>query len=346
MHIPLGLALDRLPVKWVIAVTISLSVIGLVPLALSDQWLLSVIGRFLVGAGSSGAILSVFKVTRLYFPDHWFSRLLGISVTIGLLGAMYGSTPVDRLSGQWGWETILLAFVVLGVVIAFAVLLWAPRNSMTEDNHEGIWQEIRVVLTNGRVLWTAFFAALMVGPMEGFADVWAVSFLETVNGYERTVATSLPSMIFLGMCVGCPVLAALAEKHQAYYSVTIISALGMAAAFAVLLMIKSSPIVVGILFFIVGIFSAYQVLVMYMNSKNADERYNGLVTAVTNMIIMVFGSVFHFVIGHVMNMYWDGKIINNLAIYNAESYIYGIAVIPIALIIALVGFVFLKPRKG
>lgn len=40
----------------------------------------------------------------------------------------------------------------------------------------------------------------MVGPLEGFADVWAVSFLETVYGYERYMATSLP-LLFILVCV-------------------------------------------------------------------------------------------------------------------------------------------------
>jgi hypothetical protein len=39
---------------------------------------------------------------------------------------------------------------------------------------------------------------------------------------------------------------------------------------------------------------------------------------------------------------WDGKTENNIPIYSADAYTYGVALIPIALIIAFIGFVFIK----
>lgn len=159
MHIPIGLLLDRFEVKWVISASIMVSVLGLLPLALSDNWTFSIVGRFLIGAGSSGAILSVFKVTRLYFPEQWFSRLLGLSVTIGLLGAIYGSTPVDRLNQYFGWQTVLLIFFGIGTLIAFVILVAVPKNhnsSVQAEHQDNIWQELKAVFTNKRVLLTAF----------------------------------------------------------------------------------------------------------------------------------------------------------------------------------------------
>jgi hypothetical protein len=127
---------------------------------------------------------------------------------------------------------------------------------------------------------------------------------------------------------------------------TVISALGMALMFAVLLFSQPSVPLVGGLFFGIGVLSAYQVLVMYINIKNVNEQYSGLVAAVTNMVIMSFGFVFHLMISSVMNLFWDGQIVNNLAIYQPSSYIYGIAVIPICLMVAFVGFIALRPRSG
>ena len=342
MHIPIGLMLDRLQLKFVIAGCIAVTVLGMLPLVFIDHWFVSVVGRFLVGAGSSGAILSVFKVTRLYFPEKWFSRLLGLSVTIGLSGAVFGSTPVDRLNQKFGWEPVLIIFFCIGILIAAIIAFAMPRRVSSSDHHDSILQDLKIVLTNQRVLITALCAALMVGPLEGFADVWAVGCLETLCGFERIEATSLPMLLYIGMGIGSPLLAAIAERYQAYYGVVIMSALGMALAFIIMLFFKPSIYIMSALFFIVGILCAYQVLAIYMNSKNCDESHSGLVTALTNMIIMAFGSVFHFIISHTMNLFWDGHMVNHLAIYDAQSYTYGIAVIPVALIIAFFGFIMLR----
>lgn len=147
------------------------------------------------------------------------------------------------------------------------------------------------------------------------------------------------------MCVGSPLLAAIAEKFKAYYEVVIASAFGMALLFTIILIMHPPPLLIGILFFMIGMLSAYQVLAVYMNSINADVRYSGLVTAITNMIIMSFGSIFHFLISRTMNLFWNGKIVDNLAIYEPLSYIYGTSVIPVTLIIAFFGFLVLRPKR-
>lgn len=345
MHIPFGLMLDRFSLRWVLSLSIFLSVLGFVPLAISDHWLICIIGRFFVGAASSGAILSVFKVCQLYFPQRWFSRLLGISVTIGLMGAIYGSTPVDQLNKQIGWENVVLMFFGIGGTIALLVALLCPHIISKNESSLNMWQNLFSVFRNKRVIGTALLGALMVGPLEGFADVWAVAYLETVCGFERTTATSLPSLIFIGMCVGSPLLPAVAEKFQVYRSSIMTSAIVMMLAFGILLYIRPSVLMTSVLFFLIGIFSAYQILVITMNSQSVDIQQSGLVTASTNMIIMLFGSVFHIVMTQVMNLFWDGKIVNNIPVYTPDAYVFGISVIPIALLMAFLGFWALKPQQ-
>ena len=97
IHIPIGLMLDRFGPKKVMPACGLLTVAGLLPLVFSELWVYPVIGRGLIGIGSSAAILGVFKIIRMSFKESQFTRMLGISVTIGLLGAMYGGRPVHFL---------------------------------------------------------------------------------------------------------------------------------------------------------------------------------------------------------------------------------------------------------
>ena len=71
---------------------------------------------------------------------------------------------------------------------------------------------------------------------------------------------------------------------------------------------------VTILFIVVGICCAYQILVIYMNSKNVSPAHQSLVTALTNMIIMFFGSLFHISIGKIMHLCWEEQMIDNVVI--------------------------------
>ena len=345
MHLPFGIMLDRYKISTIIAVAFAISVIGLVPLIYSDNWNYVIIGRFLVGAGSSGAILSIFKATSDFFPEHLFPRMLGSAVTIGLLGAIYGSTPVSKLSNEFGWQNIITIFIIVGLVISVLVYIFKSKQVRSVSKADVIG-DLKIVFTNKRVIALALFSGFMVGPLEGFADVWAVPFLETVYGYSRDLATSLPTLIFIGMCIGSPLLPTIAEKYKISYQVVILCGIIMTLIFSILPWTRPDWIITTILFIVVGICCAYQILVIYMNSKNVSPAHQSLVTALTNMIIMFFGSLFHISIGKIMHLCWEEQMIDNVVIYPASSYTISLSVIPIGLIIGVIGVYFLKPRKN
>ena len=117
-HIPLGIWLDRTSPKIVIPICIILTVTGIAPLLVSDTMAAANIGRFIMGIGSSGAILGAFKVIRLGFPENQFNRMLGLCVTVGLLGALYGGLPVKHLLETNHWQTVVLYFCWIGVALA------------------------------------------------------------------------------------------------------------------------------------------------------------------------------------------------------------------------------------
>ncbi len=340
MHIPIGLLLDHKSPRWVIALSVVLCSLGILPLIYTDSWTLAVVGRFLLGAGSSTAILGVFKVIRLYFPSHKFGTVLGFSVMIGVLGAIYGGRPVQGLVDSMGWVAVLYAFIVAGFLLALAVIFLIPKRQDPEatTSHGTLLHDLTVVFKTPYVITTAFLAAFMVGPLEGFADVWGVSYLTQSYGFSKETASYLPSLIFFGMCVGSPSLAYLGERTKRYTFIIQISALIMGICFLFLLLTTLPLWGIQVSFIIVGILSAYQVLVMHINSMRVEAKYSGIVTAITNMIIMSFGYVFHHFIGRIINSYWEGENVDGIRVYPIEAYDNGLMIIPLGLFLAFLGF--------
>ena len=340
MHIPIGLMLDHVGPRKVIAASVLLCSIGMLPLIYGDSWTMAVIGRFILGAGSSTAILGVFKVIRLNFPSQKFGTVLGFSVMIGLLGAIYGGRPIQGFVTSLGWTTVLSAFSISGIILAILIFFIVPTKKVHKEDFakNDLAGDIKAIVKTPYVLSTAVLAALMVGPLEGFADVWGVSFLVKVYGYDQETAAFLPSLIFFGMCFGAPALAYLGEVTGKYGLIVRLSAFIMGALFIIILASTIPMWGINISFFIIGLLSAYQVLVMHINSMRVDKKYSGVVTSLTNMIIMSFGYVFHKLIGMIMNKNWDGSIIDGVKIYSSDAYINGLIVIPVALFLAFIGF--------
>ncbi len=337
MHIPIGILLDHYGPKWVLPFCILLTVLGLSPLLYADHWIYPTVGRVLIGMGSSAAILGVFKIIRMSFAEEKFTFILGCSVTVGLLGAIYGGGPVNYLMQTMGSQNVLKIIILMGIGLAITTFFSLPAQQV--DHSLSHWKKnIKEVLMNPRILMICLFAGCMVGPLEGFADVWGKEYLKSVYQLEDTVAASLPSLIFLGMCLGSPLLSWLLSKTQAYFCFLILSGLIMGGGFLLLLSTQLPVSVLTILFIIIGLFCAYQILAIYKATTYSTEGSIGLTTASANMIIMIFGYVFHSLIGQMMTWQWDGKLNAGVPVYEPSTYTNALCVIPIGLFIGAIGY--------
>lgn len=328
MHLPIGILLDRYGPKKIMTGCILLTVIGLTPLLFAEHWIYPIAGRFLIGLGSSAAILGVFKIIRMIFAEEKFPRMLSLSVTIGLIGAIYGGGPVSYMREVFGYQTVIELFGAAGLLLACITYLIVP--DIKNSSERTVVSDIKEVLKNPRVIWSCLFAGLMVGPLEGFADVWGTAFLKQVYGFDGTLAASMPSMIFIGMCFGAPVLSMIADKVGSYAATIIGAGIGMSLCFALLLMWHLPSGVLTLNFILIGVCCAYQILAIYKASTYVREQVAGLTTAVANMIIMIFGYAFHTAIGGIVNAFGGPN--------STTALVYGTAIIPITLLIGSAGF--------
>lgn len=335
MHLPIGIMLDKYGPRRVISLCILLTTIGTLPIVFSTNALYLILGRGLIGVGSSAAILGTFKIIRMAFQERLFPRMLSISVTIGLLGAIYGAGPVGYLCSVWSYKTVVCFFAGVGVLLSILTYCIVPDIKSTPANQ--ILHNVKTVLTHPKVLLLCCFAGLMVGPLEGFSDIWGPQFLMIVYGLNKTTASYLPSFIFFGMCFGAPILSLIAEKTGRYYAVIIASGVFMFLIFSLLIAFSLSQILIILGFIGVGICCAYQILAIYKASTYVDEHLVGLTTAVANMVIMSFGYFFHSIIGLVIHAYASLSL--------PDAFKHGIAVIPFTLAIGSLGFVYLASKE-
>ena len=331
MHLPVGILLDRFGPKNILPILIACTSLGLLPILYAESFMYPIIGRVFIGIGSSGAILGVFKVLHMYFESKKFSRFLSFSVTIGLLGAIYGGAPIHFARTTFGFEPVVFALIVVSLALALATYLILPKPVKTEQKAH-VLSDVKKVFSNKELLLLCFVAGFMVGPLEGFADVWGVQFLKVYHGIQDSVAPGIPSWIFIGMCFGGPILSLIAEKRQNYVEVVLGAACVMAFIFALILSVQLSAMTLSVLFFIVGICSAYQMLMIYQVSTLVSGPLKSLSSVASNMIIMIFGYLFHSLIGKSIGWFAIAKGVDGFR--DANVLVTGIAIIPFALLLS------------
>jgi len=330
IHIPIGILMDKYGPRKIIPACVLFSAIGTLPIVFATECAYPILGRIITGIGSSAAILGLFKIIRMAFDEERFTKMLSFSVTIGLLGAIYGGRPVGYLCSVFMYKSVVAALAAVGIFLAIAAYCIIPDTEANESVQESMFSHIRSVIFNAKTMIICFSAGLMVGPLEGFADIWGPKFLVEVYGIDSAMAGWLTSMIFIGMCFGSPVLNFIAEKIVKDHLKTVIfSGIIMLGIFSLLLAKALGEFTIFLSFIIVGVCSAYQILAIYKASTFVDRKAVNLATAFTNMIIMIFGYVIHGAIGIAINAF------SNLG--SASAFGYGMIVIPATLLAGTIG---------
>lgn len=335
VHLPIGVLLDRFGPKKVMPICILLMVIGLMPIIFAENWIYPLIGRALMGVGSSAAAICLFKIIRMIFAEKHFSRMLSFSVTIGLVGAIYAGGPLSDLCNLIGYQNVVRVFAIMGVVLSFLTYWIMPY--IEKKSQARILSDVKEVLSKPNVIFLSLFAGLMVGPLEGFADAWGSQFLKEVYSFDDALSSRLPSHIFVGMCFGGPILSLIAEKTGCYMATLILAGFVMTIGFFALISGEMSAFSMNIVFILIGMCCAYQILALYKVSTYVRDEIVGLTTAISNMIIMSFGYFFHTMIGFIVSLMNESD--------NSDAFIYGIAIIPIALSIGVVGLLFMGIKE-
>jgi len=343
MYIPIGIFLSRYGSKIVLPICIFLSAFGLLPIIFATHWWYAAAGRFCIGVTTSAAAIGAFQIFRSVFPDH-FSRMLGGMVCVGLLAAIYISKPLMILRDTIGVYPMLLILMGIGIVLSFLCFFALPYEK--EENNLSVMGIVQSIFRNGQFIIASILAGLMVAPLEGFADTHATAFLNVLFGIHRSVADSISSLILIGMCVGSIVLPYFAEKTNAYYLITVFSALAMAASYVTMFIASSITLfLLYFIYFIIGFFSAYQIIILSKIASYFPVHLAGIAGAIANMIVMAFGYFFNSAIGVILDSNWSGTTLEGIRIYDATTYIKAISIIPGALFVAAIGFSIMMIRR-
>lgn len=333
MQIPVALLLDRFSAR-IIVFTFAL-ICGLATLlfTLTDNFYLAVLSRFLIGAGSAVGFLGVSKVVSEWFSKEQYARMIGFSFTFGIMGAIYGGKPVSALIETYSWRNVALtlAFISIAIGCATYLALRSPKQTHSHPQAQSFkMANFRALLTSPMIWCLALANLLMVGTLEGFADVWGVQYLMTAYDLAKGDAAWLTSLIFFGMLFGGPVLA-FCSKKWGNYTVIASAGFGMAFAFVVLLSHPAyNPVFLPALFFGIGVLCCYQVIVFAAGSHLVAPENLGVTVAFLNCINMMGGSFFHTAIGKIMDLFWTGQLnTEGLRIYNLEVFQTALSIVPL-----------------
>jgi len=330
MQIPMAFLLDKFGPRNIITCSALLCGLSCYILVSNDSWGAALLSRFLVGVGSVAGFLGTSKVISMWFPKARYARLVGLTFSFGLLGALYGGRPVSLMITQMGWEKALTMLGCVAVGLGSIIFLFVRDKTTAQVKPAPLVSSLKFLLTNKPLLILAFANFLMVGALEGFADVWGVPYLMTAQHLSKVNAASIVSFVFIGMLFGGPILAFFAEKFKAHYQITVLAGLMMSILLASFIFFNAhlNIFLMSLMMFTIGILCCYQVLVFAIGTNIVPMPLMGLTVAFLNCINMLGGSFFHTFIGRFMDFMDPTHFTGNVKIYSIDAYTYTLLLIP------------------
>ncbi len=249
-QIPVGVLLDRVGSRLLIATGAALMLLGQLTLAIAPNIGIAIIGRVLLGAGDAMTFISVLRLL-----PNWFSgrRLPIVSQwvgTLGQIGQILSAVPLTLLLGAVHWTP---TFVILsgGSAVALAGVLLFVRNGtspitrsmpVVSGKPASPLRHIRDSLARPgtRLGFWSHFVTQSSGTV--FALLWGFPFLSVGLGYGPSDASLLLTLMVVSAMVVGPILGLLTARFPLRRSTIVLGiVLGIAIAWGIVLAWPGHP---------------------------------------------------------------------------------------------------------
>jgi MFS family permease len=356
--LPAGMILDHISPRKIILITMIASILGTVTFSISQNWEQAALSRFIVGLTAGPfALLSVLKLSSRWFKPTKMAFVTGVVVSMGMIAGMMAQTPFTYLVQMLGWRESLWVNSIIGCAI-FVLLFIFVRDFSSDRVHVHIPKKQdqaflsflhdlkKIVLTP--INWQCgLFAALTNLPIFLLGALWGGLYLTQAHGFTRLEASYVTIMLYLGMLIGSSFFGWFSDKIQHRKMPMLLGGGFCLLSILVVMHLGSANLSMYCFWFLMmGFGSGAQVLAYPTIAENNPPEVMGCAEGLAATLIMGAGAVFQPVLGRMIKMHWDGAIIDQVAQYSPENFYFGLSLIPVAILMALIVVAMMKPHTG
>jgi sugar phosphate permease len=353
-QVPIGSLLDKFGPRRLLVCAAITCTGGSFLFASADTVLVASISRFLIGVGSAFGFLSCMKLGTLWFPPKHISVVVGLTLFLGTAGAS-GSYPMSFLVDAFGWREAVwltaLGGVFIAVLMALVVRDHPPKalESYINQHHAignpnlGLWEGLIVIVQKRQTWLLGFYGLMMFIPLAGFADLWGIPFLTNVHHMDKQYASLANTFLYIGVGIGTPLFALVADKIKRFKTVLLISSLGTLFAFTFVFYVTPlSPFIIIFMLMMAGILLGGQFMAFSIVCEINPLSVSGMATGFQNMICMISAIAIPPLIGQLLDFFWEGTLENGIRLYSPTTYQIALTSVIVALFLATLAAIFIK----
>lgn len=349
VQIPTGLLADRWGPRKMLALGAALTAAGTLLFAAAPSAPFANAGRAAIGAAAGVAFVSMLKLASHWMPPRRYAFVSGLALFVGTLGATFAGAPLRIAVDAFGWRAVMAVSAALTAVLALAIWIvvrddpaergyasYFPRGEHAADT-ASVSAQLRAALRH-RNTWLMLampggFSAIFLT----FAGLWGIPFLVSQHGFSTRDAALTASAMLIAWAIGSLVYGPLSERMGRRKPLI---AAGLAVAlvlWSVVVFVPALPrvLLVAVLL-VMALASGAFILFFAFAKESVPPSIAGTASGITNMGVMLGGTVMQPVVGLMLDRHWRGEYSGGARVYDFAAYQAGFTVMLVWGIVALV----------
>lgn len=330
-QIPIGILIDRFGVRRVLVTSGVVCAAGSILFALAPTLGLAAIGRLLVGAGAGVAWVGTLALAVMWLPANRFAAVTGLSLLVGLIGAVLAQAPLAALVEGVGWRPAMLWSGILMAAIAVLMFPFIRDKAMHgEPRMVGpVFGGLKRVLRSRQTWKVAIFTGSLVTPMAAFAGLFGIPFVQEIYGVSRTTAGATVSLILIGWGVGGPIAGWTSDRLQRRKPVMASGAGILIIAWLAILYVPLPLFAFQALLLLQGLASGAVIINFAVTKESNALTATGVAMGFVNMAGMSASALSLPFVGWLLDIGWDGTLVDGARVYGESAYRYAFTIFPI-----------------
>jgi len=328
MQVPVGMLIDTYGTKKLLLAAVLLATAGCAVFASASNIYIANIGRFMLGLGSSFGFISAIKLATYWFKPQQFGMLASLTQATGMFGAAFGALPIAIAVANFGWRASMWIIVGLFAVLFFliaAIVRDRPESSTEETNIQtkpknSLLKNLATVIKNPQSWINAVAIGALYAPIAAFAELWGPSYLHNVYNIPKNEAAAATSIIFIGWVLGSTFTGYLSDKIGRRLPIIIVSSILCLIILTTVLYVNLPINLLFTLLFLFGVANTGVGLCYAFAGEINPRKIAGTSVAFANMASVLVGALLQPIIGWLLDLNWDGQMLNNMRYYSAHNF--------------------------
>lgn len=354
MQIPLGIIVDRVGVKRTVMVSIVLCIVGALLFGIATHFWMVQVSRLLTGVGSAAAFMCALKTIADHFPPGKRGVLMGMTLTIGMCGALLAGKNTMLVIEAYDWRHVFYYSAGMGMLVMLLLHYFVDEKAHAHKVRSSIdlktlCSSLVKIFKNHNIIIYAILAIGLYVPLSVVADLWGTAFMQQKFGFSQAEGAHLSSLLYLGLGVGSILLPWITERFNILNAGILCCGVGILSLFSLLVYgPELSYNELSILLVMLGFFCGAEMMCFTGALLFSDEDNSGEVIGVVNTFNMLGGAFLKYGVGLSLDATWDGALQESgVRYYSTEQYTQALSALTVVLVLCcLISLLLLRKKSN